>query len=913
MRPLYLKMQAFGSFMGEEIDFETIGSGLFLITGDTGAGKTTIFDAITFALYGETSGGVKSGSMMRSNYAPDGMFTEVRLTFAIRGQKYTIIRRPLQPNWKKDKKTGSFERLKTDLQPKAQLILPDDTEYPGKLRDINLKIEELTGLTHAQFTQVAMLAQGDFMKLLLASSAERQAIFAKLYDTGIYRYMEDALGERFRTASDALAENQAGILRALSGIGQTAAAADARPAGEDAEGESPARLPDTDAEIIAFADSDPEGLTDIISGIIAGAESEYRALTGQLKTTEEELENARTVLAEEDRLRKLRERLSAVIAEEAKLTGNLPSLNAKEVQIAEAIRANAVVPFFTEWRAVSDQAGQCRGRMESMEAELAEKAAGESAESDAYRIFSEEAEKKSAALKIRIRDLTDSLPLYDQLIRLRREEQEAAVRKEKTAADLDILTADIAKEDAAAEDRLSRLHEKFVRAQAALLRSGLRDGEPCPVCGSVHHPMADVPQAEEEPVDAAALVRARNEAAAVQKRLLARKDALTANLHRTSGSIIENMTTQRSILEKLPYRTKDETQGYLAEAKTALTTLGAEQKKKDAAHKAFTERLTALRAGIRQERENLASLTEQKTAAEAALKKAGRENGFSGSGEFREKVLSPAVLSALRKEVQEEKQRLELLKAEKKNLLSETEGKTAADTAALTGKVRGLTEQKKLLSDRRLQVYSGMENSRRAGLAAESLIRERTGLRDRFLMIRRLYNTAGGKIERRHIRLETYMQRQFFRRIIDKANRRLVDMNGGTFLLTCRDIASLGTQGQVGLDLDVYSIVNSQTRNVSTLSGGESFMASLSMALGMADVITESAGAVRTDAMFVDEGFGSLSAGVREKAVEILSELAGSDRLVGVISHVEDLKDAMPVQLSVTKDRNGSHTKLVRI
>ena len=258
MRPLLLTMQAFGSYIKEEIDFESIGSGLFLITGDTGAGKTTIFDALSFALYGEASGGMKSGSMMRSHYAPDGLLTEVSLTFEIRGERYTINRRPLQPNWKKDKKTGLYERLKTDLQPKAQLIMPDDTEFPGKLREINLKIEELTGLTHAQFTQVAMLAQGDFMKLLKASSAERQAIFAKLYDTGIYRYMEDALGERFRTAAEMLSDNGEGILRAMSGLQQD------RTVLSEEEGDAEAdcgvrQIPDTPSGIIALADSDPDG------------------------------------------------------------------------------------------------------------------------------------------------------------------------------------------------------------------------------------------------------------------------------------------------------------------------------------------------------------------------------------------------------------------------------------------------------------------------------------------------------------------------------------------------------------------------------------------------------------------------------------------------------------------------------
>ncbi|MBQ6360668.1 MAG: SMC family ATPase [Lachnospiraceae bacterium] len=912
MRPLLLTMQAFGSYIKEEIDFESIGSGLFLITGDTGAGKTTIFDALSFALYGEASGGMKSGSMMRSHYAPDGLLTEVSLTFEIRGEKYTINRRPLQPNWKKDKKTGLYERLKTDLQPKAQLIMPDNTEFPGKLREINLKIEELTGLTHAQFTQVAMLAQGDFMKLLKASSADRQAIFAKLYDTGIYRYMEDALGERFRTAAEMLSDNGEGILRAMSGLQQDRTVLSEEEGAAETD-QAARQIPDTPSGILALADSDPDGLIRILSDILAETEREYAVLSERLKKTETELDQTRTVLNEENRLKKLRERLVSVLAEEEKLMQELPALNEKEGKIAEAIRANAVIPYYTEWRTVSEQEKQCRGRMDRIGKELAEKASAEVSENETYRLFSEDADQKTSELKIRIKDLTDSLPLYDKLTALKREEQEAAVRKETISAELLKLESDIEKEEAAAEVRMNRLHERFVNAQAALLRSGLRDGEPCPVCGSIHHPAAGELQTEEEPVDAAALIKARNEAAAVQKKMRARKDSLTEKLHQISGEIIKNIAEQRSILEKIPYKTKAETAGCLAKAKAALAALGTELKKKEADHKAFTERLTSLRAGKLQEEKNLTALAAQKKEAETALVAAGRENGFSGSGEFLGKVLSPAALSKLRKEVQDQKQRLELLKAEKKTLLSETEGKPAADTAGLYEKANSLAEKKKLLSDRRMKIYSLMENRRRAGAEAGSYIRERTGLRERFLMIRRLYFTAGGKIERRHIRLETYMQRQFFRKIIEKANRRLVEMNGGTFKLTCRDIADLGAQGQVGLDLDVWSIINSQARDVNTLSGGESFMASLSMALGMADVISESAGSVRTDAMFVDEGFGSLSAGVREKAVEILSELAGSDRLVGVISHVEELKDSMPVQLSVTKDRNGSHTKLVRM
>ena len=172
-----------------------------------------------------------------------------------------------------------------------------------------------------------------------------------------------------------------------------------------------------------------------------------------------------------------------------------------------------------------------------------------------------------------------------------------------------------------------------------------------------------------------------------------------------------------------------------------------------------------------------------------------------------------------------------------------------------------------------------------------------------------LNQTAGGNLTgSAKIDFESYVQRQYFRKIIFRANQRLVQMSGNQFLLKCRDLDALGTRGNVGLDLDVYSVVTGTVRDVRTLSGGESFMAALAMALGLSDIIQSMAGGIRLQMMFVDEGFGSLDEYSREQAMNVLSELAGGDQLIGIISHVTELKENIEQQLIVRKGKKGSHT-----
>ena len=218
MRPIKLTMSAFGSYSGmETIDFTKIQGGLFLVTGDTGAGKTTIFDAVTYALYDRTSGGRRDGNMMRSQYADDEAETFVEYTFAYRDGQYTIRRNPEYMRAGKRKNADGKIRLVKETS-KVSLIMPDGKEFQGKKREVDQKIEQIIGLDAGQFTQIAMIAQGDFLRLLHAESKERKKIFSKIFQTQIYRDVQEQLKEQGKALYIQLKENEADIRREMERV-----------------------------------------------------------------------------------------------------------------------------------------------------------------------------------------------------------------------------------------------------------------------------------------------------------------------------------------------------------------------------------------------------------------------------------------------------------------------------------------------------------------------------------------------------------------------------------------------------------------------------------------------------------------------------------------------------------------------
>ncbi len=271
-----------------------------------------------------------------------------------------------------------------------------------------------------------------------------------------------------------------------------------------------------------------------------------------------------------------------------------------------------------------------------------------------------------------------------------------------------------------------------------------------------------------------------------------------------------------------------------------------------------------------------------------------------------QKRISQQTIDALEVEISEYRTKLALAEGNVERLAIETSGKVRQDTASYESELERYKKEQQTLKKQERDLYSMLESNERAKKQAEQLYNERSKRRRDAAVLSHLEDTATVKLSKRHMNFQTYIQRRYFRQIIERANRRLYPMSGSQFLLRCRDVKDLSTQGAVGLDLDVYSVVNDQVRDVKTLSGGESFIAALSMALGMADMIQESRGSVHIDTMFIDEGFGSLSEETRNQAIAILNELSGGKRMVGIISHVSELKAQVEIKLAVRKTEKGS-------
>ena len=308
---------------------------------------------------------------------------------------------------------------------------------------------------------------------------------------------------------------------------------------------------------------------------------------------------------------------------------------------------------------------------------------------------------------------------------------------------------------------------------------------------------------------------------------------------------------------------------------------------------------------------------EETAAREAALareaQKALEESPFETEDQCRGSLLAEEEKERLENDLEDYRQKCIEADARVNALEEQLDGKEPARTESLEEQKKVLDESRREAEEEQRRWYSKNENNREAGERLKKIYGNNQKLQERCARLRLLDQTAGGSLPGRpKIDFEAYVQRRYFQQIIAFANRRLETMTGGNFVLRCRSMEQLGNRGSVGLDLDVYSLETGKLRDVRTLSGGESFMAALSMALGMADVISRSAGGIQMKAMFVDEGFGSLDEYSREQAIGVLSELAGSDRMIGIISHVTELKESIDRQLVVTKTKRGSHVRWSR-
>lgn len=935
MRPLKLTLHAFGPYTQETtVDFAALGDkGLYLITGETGAGKTMLFDAITFALYGEPSGGsqntkekdtgARSVPMLRCRSAEPGDSTFVALTFLCQNKQW-YIKRILG----KERISRSGERTFARSSDADMVCLDDPTIAPvTKGKDVTHAVETLLGLTRDQFRGCAMIAQGEFRDILFAKTEDRLLLLRKLFGTHLYARLTDRLAAE-TTLAKAKYEETGMALRQLI----------------DRLQEPGVSLPEVLREPLLHRDELAAVLTDMVTADTAAmaemeaavheAEAGQDALTVQITKAEGD----KALLTQKDAATKAHD---AAVKSHARSYAlwqtacqRLPEANEKR---QEAARLETLLPLCRELAGVRertealaqtiaiDKAAQdaLQKRLGDIEEKLSHVRQETENAGQARMVLgeTEAAWQRGEHRKQSYQALLTAWETWQNAVSLW--EAEAKVYKQKRALALQ------------AEDNYKQLQQAYLDGQAGILARSLQDGKPCPVCGSTSHPApfsydGTLPtdaqlqkaqkakdKADSEAVDAserAGIQRGNSEQAMAafreQAALLWDEDTTALVWYDPAGANALCTRTRASLDELTAAQDKATTQ--LARLRKAAdryqdlvdcVTRGEAQLAD--ATKRFQDGDTALSAK-EAEHNSLQGQIATLSAQVPALPVDELEKRFST-------LLTEAEEIEKACKLHEKKQ------AEDERSVAATAAQVETLTAQAEGNIAHLLPT--LLTQRQAGDVALWDLRRQEGILV-SRLRMRQDVCDKlpgyvaaytkaeqdWRRKKRLSDTASGTLTgQEKINLETYAQLHLFDQVLRRANLRLLTMTDGRYELLRQETAD-NIQTRSGLELDVADHYNGTTRNVRTLSGGEAFKASLSLALGLADETESVSGGVRIDAMFLDEGFGSLDSASLEGAITTLSQLSEGCRLIGIISHVSQLRERIDRQVIVRRDRTGSST-----
>ena len=1085
MRPVKLVMSAFGPYAGREaIDFDGLGrEGLYLITGDTGAGKTTIFDAVVFALYGEASAQNRDRNMLRSAYAEASTDTYVELTFRCRNQDYRIRR---NPQYERPMKRGNGF---TKQSPGAEIVFPDGRMVSGD-KDVTAEVTQLLGIDKNQFMQIAMIAQGDFLKLLLADTPARKRILSSIFRTQNYDLLEQELKNEAREAWKLCDDYQKSILKYVEDV-------------DPSVDEETAAI--WESEVLPGVKTTEEIL--VLLGKMLEADScklekkeaesrslkaEAARLNSQIAMAQATQKNREALEADEKRrvlladekleLEKQKEtadragaRISELDGRAAALEQQLPEyerlekalallaslrkeledrrnsqaslekdgeklLNEKNAAEAERKTLDSVPD---ELNAACNERDKLSERLESVarlidEVQAAEKKASELADADqtfarqqaSLQSFREKTEcEKTELTGLReIPTLLEKQKNEQKEIKSRRDSLaelgDAYARLEALAADRNAAAASAQRaqrESEAASERFHDLNRRFLGEQAGILAEQLEDGCACPVCGSTVHPnpartsadaptQADVEAAQKALTEASKLASEASSAYSSQKAkvdgaqedIAARRRSLSGNQDLSGAELVAQaiaacedrlaslqleiernlqLDKRRITLEKeIPEREKkqEDTARELQEREKTIVGEKAafestwkaleaesgedEPVRRETLRQQATERKRVLEKGFADCEAKILQLEkrkkrridlEQQMIPDLSLKLEKQKEELSGcreaagrleaeltsaqqtAGEIRSRLSYDSMEAAQKviAEIRAERQRLQAAMDEASQKLQ----KKTEELQTLDGEMKNLRQQitaapaYDLAKDQELLAENTSRQTEnenlRTKLAGRRQInqncldkiaensREAAGAEERYKEINALALTASGNVGKgkAKVELETFVQMSLFDRILRRANKRLEIMSGGQYDLKRSDAGAAGSRSQSGLDLDVIDHYNGSVRSVKSLSGGESFLASLSLAIGLSDEIQAHAGGIRLDTMFIDEGFGSLDQDTLDQAMNAMQGLTeGGERLIGIISHVTELQNRIGRQIIVRKDREkGSHTRIL--
>lgn len=1062
MKPILLTMQAFGSY-GEktEIDFQK-GGDFFLISGDTGSGKSTIFDAMMFALYGEvsTNGSGKENELLSQfvDVRNDKPLVSLVFTAHQHGQEetYKIMRTPrhIRPA----KRTGAKPQEEGET---AELLMPDGSQYPGKLSETNRKIEELVGLTADQFRKVVMIAQGEFMDFLRAGSKEKTELLRDLLKTDYYYQLSERLKTLAKEKNTA-AKTQRANMSFFAGRAVT----------EGLPEEDALALEAAKGTVITAKELQPEqvdALVDVLSGVCARLQLQQGELAKQQTAAQNDRDDCMKRIEAAQPLMKRFEELESAEKTLQECAAQADEIEKKRGLIGKIRDAWAIEPKYQRMKDAQKALTDAQRELAAKQQELPQL---KQMAADAKACYQQTEKTKDAAtmhcaeVETKVEKALKTFDALEQAKKTLRQAEEAdakakanaesakkalddfkkqedAWRKQeaelqgaeaayevckqqnqqyrdlkKSLADLHGNQKDVqekARQAAAAKDAYASATQKyqraqneyddyrlaFLNAQAGLLARELVSGKPCPVCGALEHPAPCQLTQENQQMNREQLERRRktaDDAAKAQEEKAKESESAQVKLterqkaaEEAERKLVENA---KNIRENVPMATAADVEAMLQAWLPELQSASESVQAKVDALKKVRENLD----GAKAEREKLekAAADAQETAKSTTVKKAEAEKTWnlhqeelsSSAYRTREDAVAQrtqaqeakqkaeaAASQAAEKERQAQKaetdcetqirrlneempqkqanaeelnQQYQQTMAEKS--LDEAQWRQLAETYPdveiadrLQEKVEAFKEKKTAAEEKRKTAQNAIAEQKKPNMeqlnaafeaakaawekasaalkAAENLhsgnanvLKDLRKGREPLANACKEANTAqhlsdvmAGTESGNRMNLETFVQRNYMEKILCDANRRFRDMSNGQFELKLIPVEDAGEGKNKGLDLEVYSIVTGKTRSVNTLSGGESFMAALSLALGMADQIQAATAAIHLDVMFIDEGFGSLSDNARNEAVNILKEMAGKQRQIGIISHVSELKDEIENQLIVKKDDRGSH------
>ena len=1034
MRPIKLTISAFGPYASKQvIDFEELkGRNIFVISGKTGAGKTTIFDAISYALYGEASGESRETDSLRSHFADDNTETYVELEFELRGEKYTVNRVPKQ---KKKKARGEGY---TEKSADATLTLPDG-KVITKVKNVTDKIIEILGITREQFKQIVMLAQGEFKKLLLADSVEREGIFRKIFNTYDFEKIQAELKDKAanlsknRTKSKhemeinlknikgehdivideyvdfpLVIEKLKDLLERDNNIYKTLNE-------EGKEVDNNLQVKNQEKAIIETNNNllkEKEIITKALEELLS-KEDEYKnksktiidgknakevkyiedkliETTKKLTKREEDynlsLKNIDSLKLEQEEANKLLQIEESKECDREKLSVEINNLNKLEEKIIELDSLNNKVMHLKQ-SAENSKLQIINNKKETEEL----KKSKEEKELQLKDIATLETKKVELESDIKAKNKT--LDEVRELFKVIRSFQNTYIEHNNKAKEYKEFEVEYKK----VKENYEKMDDLYKKEQAGILASKLQENKPCPVCGSTNHPNKatikenlKIPTKEELKVAKENLDKLEKENLEKINNLTTLNSnkttyleqvnnhlsmlSATLNIYKTFNSetakVVKNLGTElKSVIDKL----KDELLKVIdkislkekieKELNLITTTINEREQslikleeceknytteltqnitKIDEYKKEIPENITDLKtlnnlievktkelniskeklAKLRLENENLAKKLEGENSTSKEINKsieelkleiannkanfneAIKEQGFDNIQTYEDAKLQISMVESLEKEVENYNSELKLTKAKQEDIINKTKDIVFMDITTIDEEIRSIQNNKKELESKLRELHAIIVGNKTILKNVENLNIEFKEIEEEYKVVGELADLANGK-KAPYISFERYILASYFEDIIEAANIRLEKMTGDRFSLIRKTSKSKGA-GQKGLELEIYDNYTDSSRDVSSLSGGESFKASLSLALGLSDIVQSNAGGVSLDTMFVDEGFGTLDPQSLDNAIDSLLELQRGGRLVGIISHVEELKERIDAKLEVTSTSKGS-------